>query len=119
MGRSLNRDRRCYPKYLMNFGFAALYLPSLQRQAPDWQNPGRRSHKPNELALRNSASLAALAWSRLEQAAQETLKANGSVPALQLFANADGITAKIEDRFGTSIIIQDGKISARVSTPAE
>ena len=71
--------------------------------------------KGNEVAIRQSASLAALAWSRLEAAAQETLKTNGSAPALQLFANADGITAKIEDRFGTSILIQDGKISARVA----
>ncbi|MGB8898240.1 MAG: hypothetical protein WCC90_02820 [Methylocella sp.] len=72
--------------------------------------------KGNEVAIRNSASLAALAWSRLEQAAQETLNANGSAPALQLVADTGGITAKIEDRFGTSIIIQDGKISARVAT---
>ena len=65
----------------------------------------------NEVALRQSASLAALAWFlRLEQAAQETLKANGSPPTLQLTADTGGITALIKDEFGSVVTGQSGNI---------
>src|SRR3977135_1164794 len=47
----------------------------------------------NQIAIRKEASLAALAWSKLETAAQEQL--NGDVPALQLVADARGVTAII------------------------
>ena len=70
----------------------------------------------NEVALRQSASLAALAWSRLEQAARATLKANGSPPTLQLTADTGGITALIRDEFGSAVMVQSGKISMQVAT---
>jgi hypothetical protein len=44
----------------------------------------------NELAIRQSASLAAQAWNKLETAAQNAMKTNGEAPALQLVANTDG-----------------------------
>jgi hypothetical protein len=72
--------------------------------------------QPNEIAIRNSASLAARAWTKLETAAQEAT--NGSVPAMQLFADTGGITALIRDAHGTSVTVQGGKISVSVETPA-
>lgn len=72
--------------------------------------------KGNAIALRNSASLAALAWSRLEQAAQETLNAgNGEAPAVRMVADTGGITLHATDKFGTSVMVQDGKISMQVA----
>jgi hypothetical protein len=72
----------------------------------------------NEVAIRREANLAALAWSKLEAAAQETLN-GGDVPALQLVADTSGITALIRDEFGTSVTIQKGKISVNVAAVAE
>jgi hypothetical protein len=71
--------------------------------------------KANELAIRQSASLAATAWHKLEAAAQEAMAANGAAPALQLFSNGEGITAKIEDRH-TMVLVQHGKISVQVKS---
>ena len=71
----------------------------------------------NEIALRREASLAVAAWSRLEAAAQETL--NGDVPALQLVADGNGVTALIRDEFGTSVTIQRGRISVNVAATSE
>ena len=72
----------------------------------------------NEIAIRREANLAALAWSKLEAAAQETLN-GGDVPALQLVADTSGITALIRDEFGTSVTIQKGKISVNVAAVSE
>jgi hypothetical protein len=71
----------------------------------------------NELTIRNSASLAAAAWSRLEAAAQETL--NGSAPALQLYADTGGITCLLRDGHGTAVTVQAGKISVSVEPSVE
>ena len=69
--------------------------------------------KGNEVAIRNSASLAALAWSRLEQAAQETLNAsNGQAPAVRMVADASSITLHATDKFGTSVMVQGGNLVA-------
>jgi hypothetical protein len=71
----------------------------------------------NEVALRQSASLAALAWSRLEQAAQETLNAgNEEAPAVCMVANTSGITLHATDKFGTSVTVQGGTISCQVAS---
>jgi hypothetical protein len=71
----------------------------------------------NELAIRNEANLAAAAWERLQTAAQETM--NGDVPALQLCADTNGITALIRDEFGTSVTVQRGRISVNVAATTE
>ena len=72
--------------------------------------------KGNEVALRQSASLAALAWSRLEQAATETLQlSNGQAPAVRMVADTGGITLHATDNFGTSVMVQGGKISMNVA----
>ena len=76
-----------------------------------------RKKQGNELAIRREASLAALAWSKLEAAAQEQM--NGDVPALQLIANTDGITALIRDEHGCSVTIQRGKISVNVAATSD
>jgi hypothetical protein len=70
--------------------------------------------KANELAIRNCASLAETAWTKLEAAAQEAMKPNGATPALQLVADTSGITALIKDTHGTRVMIQGGKISVDV-----
>jgi hypothetical protein len=76
--------------------------------------------KANEVAIRREASLAAMAWTRLEAAAQEQLNGDpGSAPALQLVANGDGISALIRDEHGTSVVIQRGKISVNVAATAD
>jgi hypothetical protein len=69
------------------------------------------------LAIRNTASIAALAWSKLEDAAQKAMATNGHAPALQLVANTDGITALVRDEHGTSVTIQRGRISVNVAAP--
>jgi hypothetical protein len=70
----------------------------------------------NELAIRNATSLAAAAWTKLEEAAQAQLNGDAdSAPALQLVANGDGISALIRDEHGTSVVIQRGKISVNVA----
>lgn len=74
--------------------------------------------KGNEIAIRREANLAALAWSKLESAAQESLN-GGEVPAMQLVADTQGITALIRDEFGTSVTIQKGKISATVAATSD
>jgi hypothetical protein len=71
----------------------------------------------NEVAIRREANLAAMAWTKLEAAAQEQL--NGDVPALQLVADTQGITALIRDEFGTAIMIQRGKISVNVAATTD
>jgi hypothetical protein len=73
--------------------------------------------KGNELAIRREASLAAMAWNKLEAAAQEQL--NGDVPALQLVADTGGITALIRDEHGTSVTVQRGRISVNVTATTE
>jgi hypothetical protein len=74
----------------------------------------------NELAIRNSASLAAAAWSKLEAAAQAQLNGDPeSAPALQLVANGDGISALIRDEHGTSVVIHRGKTSVNVAAVAD
>jgi len=74
----------------------------------------------NEIAIRNSASLAAAAWAKLESAATETLNAqNGAAPALRLFADTGGITAHVTDAHGTSVVIQQGKISVNVAAGSD
>jgi hypothetical protein len=73
--------------------------------------------KGNEVAIRREASLAAQAWTRLEAAAQQQL--NGDVPALQLVADTNGITALIKDEHGTSVTIQRGRISVNVRPTVE
>ena len=70
----------------------------------------------NELAIRREANLAAMAWTKLEAAAQEQL--NGDVPALQLVADTQGITALIRDD-GTAVTIQRGKISVNVAATTD
>ena len=73
--------------------------------------------KGNEVAIRQSASLAALAWSRLEQAATETLNAsNGATPAVRMVADTSGITLHATDKFGTSVTVQGGRISMNVAS---
>jgi hypothetical protein len=74
--------------------------------------------KGNELAIRQSASLAATAWTKLEAAAQETLNGH-EVPALQLVADTNGITALIRDEHGTSVTVQRGRISVNVAPVAD
>ena len=70
----------------------------------------------NEVAIRREASLAALAWSRLEQAAKETLNANnGQAPAVRMVADTGGITLHATDQFGTSVMVQGGKISMQAA----
>jgi hypothetical protein len=69
------------------------------------------------LAIRNAASIAALAWNRLEAEATKAMNANGHAPALQLVANTDGITALVRDEHGTSVTIQRGRISVNVAVP--
>jgi hypothetical protein len=71
----------------------------------------------SEIAIRKEANLAALAWNRLEAAAQEQL--NGDVPALQLVADTQGITALIRDEFGTSVTVQRGRISLNVAATSD
>jgi hypothetical protein len=71
----------------------------------------------NELALGNSASLAAIAWNKLETAAHAAM--NGEAPALQLYSNGDGITAKVSDKHGTTVLVQGGKISVQVASATE
>jgi hypothetical protein len=76
--------------------------------------------KQGELAIRNSASLAAAAWTKLETAAQAQLNGDpDSAPALQLVANGDGISSLIRDEHGTSVVIQRGKISVNVAAVAD
>jgi hypothetical protein len=72
----------------------------------------------NEVAIRRDVSLAAQAWSRLETAATEAMKPNGSPPALQLVADTAGITALVTDEFGTRVMIQKGRISVNVAPEA-
>jgi hypothetical protein len=71
----------------------------------------------NAVAIRREASLAALAWNKLEVAAQQQL--NGDVPALQLVADTRGITALIRDEHGTSVTIQGGRVSVNVEATSE
>jgi hypothetical protein len=71
----------------------------------------------SELAIRREANLAAMAWTKLETAAQEQL--NGDVPALQLVADTQGITALIRDEFGTSVTVQRGRISVNVAATTD
>ena len=71
----------------------------------------------NEPAIRREASLAALAWNKLEAAAQEQL--NGDVPAMQLVADTQGITMLVRDEHGTSVSVQRGRISVNVAATSE
>jgi hypothetical protein len=72
----------------------------------------------NEIAVRNAASLAAQAWTKLEAAAQKAM--NGAdAPALQLVADTSGITAFIQDNHGTAVTIQHGRISVNVAAVTE
>jgi hypothetical protein len=71
----------------------------------------------NQIAIRKEASLAALAWSKLETAAQEQL--NGDVPALQLVVDARGVTAIIRDEHGTTVTVQEGRISVNVAAVSD
>jgi hypothetical protein len=80
----------------------------------------KQMKKGNEVAIRNSACLAAAARAKLEAAAQEQLNGDpGSAPALQLVANGEGISALIRDEHGTSVVIQKGKISVNVAAVAD
>jgi hypothetical protein len=68
----------------------------------------------NEIAIRREASLAAVAWQKLEAAAQSALNGNSETPSLRLVADTNGITAHVRDEHGTSVVIQGGKISVTV-----
>ena len=70
--------------------------------------------KANEVTIRQCASLAAQAWSKLEAAAQEALN-GGQAPTMQMVANTDGISALVKDAHGTTVLIQGGKISVNVA----
>jgi len=71
-----------------------------------------------EIAIRREAGLAALAWEKLEQAGKEALNGH-EIPALQLVADTQGITAVIRDEFGTSVTVQRGRISVNVAAVSE
>jgi hypothetical protein len=73
----------------------------------------------NEIAIRNATSLAALAWNRLEAAAQSAMATNGHAPAMQLVADTRGITALIRDENGVTVTVQSGKISVAVGGQTE
>jgi hypothetical protein len=66
------------------------------------------------LAIHRTASLAATAWQKLEAAAQKTMNGNALAPALQLFADANGITALVSDKHGARVLLQGGKVSVTV-----
>jgi hypothetical protein len=69
------------------------------------------------VAIHRATSIAALAWQRLETAAQKAMATNGHAgPAMQLFADDSGITALIRDEHGTTVTVQGGKISVAVET---
>jgi hypothetical protein len=82
------------------------------------QEVSKMKKSGNELAIRNSASLAAMAWTKLEAAAQAQMN-GGEVPALQLVADTQGITALIRDEHGTSVTIQKGRVSVNVATASD
>ena len=82
-----------------------------------YQSGGAR-REGGGIAIRNSASLAAQAWAKLEAAAQEAMS-GAEVPALQLVADTSGITALIRDAHGTAVTIQHGRISVNVETVSE
>jgi uncharacterized protein YigA (DUF484 family) len=67
----------------------------------------------NQIAITKEASLAAIAWSRLESAAAKAM--NGETARLRLFADTAGITAHISDEFGTQVIVKGGKVSVKVA----
>jgi hypothetical protein len=72
------------------------------------------------VAIRNTASIAALAWDRLEAAATKAMATNGhAAPTMQLVADERGITALIRDEHGTTVTVQGGKISVAVDGPQE
>jgi hypothetical protein len=71
------------------------------------------------LAIRNTASIAATAWNRLETAATKAMATNGHAPAMQLVADDRGITAIVTDAHGTTVTIQGGKVSVAVEANKE
>jgi hypothetical protein len=42
------------------------------------------------------------------------MNGNASAPALQLFADANGITALVSDKHGARVLLQGGKVSVTV-----
>jgi hypothetical protein len=71
----------------------------------------------NAVAIRDASS--PLAWRKLEQSAKAAIEAaDVEAPALRLIAGADGITAQIEDRHGTKILIENGRVSV-VASPMQ
>jgi hypothetical protein len=71
------------------------------------------------VAIRQTASIAALAWNRLETAAQKAMTNGHANPAMQLVADTRGITALIRDEHGTTVTVQSGKISVAVDGQTE
>jgi hypothetical protein len=73
----------------------------------------------NAVAIRSSASLAALAWQKLEQSAKAALEADETIPQLRLVADTNGITAQISDEHGTQVVIQGGRVSVTTRPTVE
>jgi hypothetical protein len=71
------------------------------------------------VAIRNTASIAGLAWQRLEAAAQKAMTNGHTAPAMQLVADTRGITALIRDEHGTTVTVQGGKVSVSVDSAPE
>jgi hypothetical protein len=71
------------------------------------------------LAIRNTASIAAAAWNRLEAAAQAAMTNGHANPSVQLVADTRGITALIKDEHGTTVTVQSGRVSVSVDGTQE
>jgi hypothetical protein len=70
------------------------------------------------LAIRRETSIAAKAWQRLENAAEKAMN-GGSAPAMQVYADQDGITALLQDTHGTVITVEHGRISVTAGQTGE
>jgi hypothetical protein len=75
-------------------------------------------NRKDEKEIRHSASratsIAALAWDRLETAAQAAMTNGHASPSVQLVADTRGITALIKDEHGTTVTVQAGRVSVSV-----
>jgi hypothetical protein len=76
---------------------------------------------PQELvdARATLGSIAALAWTRLETAAQAAMTNGHANPSMQLVADTRGITALIKDEHGVTVTLQGGKVSVAVDSAQE
>jgi hypothetical protein len=71
------------------------------------------------VAIRNTASIAAAAWQRLEAAAHKAMTNGHASPAMQLVADERGITCLIKDQHGATVTVQQGRVSVAVDGQQE